>query len=43
MAVAVRGGREVFAGVVLHIDQGRESGFRWSSSPYHLNKTTEQM
>jgi putative transposase len=35
MAVAIRGGREVIAGVVLHTDQGSEGGFNCSSQ--HLD------
>jgi hypothetical protein len=36
MAVAVRGGKETVAGVILHTDQGSEGGFNWSSQ--HLNR-----
>jgi helix-turn-helix protein/integrase-like protein len=31
MAVAVRGGKQAIAGVIMHTDQGSEGGFNWSS------------
>jgi putative transposase len=35
MAVAVRGGKDAIAGVIMHTDQGSEGGFSWSSQ--HLD------
>jgi transposase InsO family protein len=31
MAVAIRGGKDAIAGVIMHTDQGSEGGFNWSS------------
>ena len=36
MAVAVRGGKDTIAGIIMHTDQGSEGGFNWSSQ--HLDR-----
>jgi hypothetical protein len=36
MAVAVRGGKDAIAGVIMHTDQGSEGGFNWSLQ--HLDR-----